>query len=67
MIKIYSLPFSADANLDIPASNDPERFIIPINPPMISTRKMISAAAMIPLIGDFKNAAKPCGLESTFL
>ena len=66
IISRYSLPYKALPSQEIPASKAPVLFIIPMSPPMISTKKMISEAAIIPLIGDLMKAAKPCGFDSNF-
>lgn len=40
---------------------------MPISPPIIKTRKIISAPSIIPLIGDLIKAIIPCGFASTCL
>ena len=44
MIKIYSRPFSLFTSQKIPASNAPVKLIMPINPPIINTKNMMSDA-----------------------
>ena len=48
IMRIYSLPLSIFAIQAIPASKAPVRFMIPIKPPIMRIKKMISEAAMIP-------------------
>ena len=66
IIKTYSFPFNTVASHEIPASKAPVEFTIPIRPPIINTKRIISDTANIPNKGDLINANNPWGRGSSF-
>ena len=66
IIKTYSFPFNACANQEIPASKAPVEFTIPIRPPIINTKSIISDTSNMPFKGDLINANNPWGRGFSF-